>query len=207
MTGSEVIRPRNPWLAVLLSLMMAGLGHIYGGRIARGVMIMLASALLGQGALLILMLGRPNWCYVVSIVMWSMSVAVWVYAVVDSALCARRSPPDYQLKDYNRWHIYLALVLLTVPMSQAWALVVREGFVEAFYIPVNSMYPTISRGDRVLADKRVLRFESLQRGDLIVFVNPNDRQKRWIKRVVGLPGDRIEIRGGEVFLDGRALQP
>ena len=59
-------------------------------------------------------------------------------------------------------------VLLTVPMSQAWGLVVREGFVEAFYIPVNSMYPTVCRGDRVLADKRILRFESLRRGDLII---------------------------------------
>jgi len=185
--------------------MMGGLGHVYGGRIAKGVMIILVSALLGQGGLVILTLGRPNWCYVVSLVMWAMSAAVWLYAVVDSVLCARRSPPDYQLKDYNRWHVYLALLLLTVPMSLAWALVVREGFVEAFYIPVNSMYPTVSRGDRVLADKRILRFESLRRGDVIIFINPNDRRERWIKRVVGLPGDTIEMRDGEVFLNGQEL--
>ena len=45
MTDSEVTRPRSPWLAVLLSLMMAGLGHVYSGRIARGVMIILVSAI------------------------------------------------------------------------------------------------------------------------------------------------------------------
>jgi signal peptidase I len=201
-----VIRPRSPWLAVLLSLMMAGLGHVYSGRIARGVMIILVSALLGQGALVVLMLGSPNWSYVVSIVMWATSGAIWLYAVVDSALCALRSPPDYQLKDYNRWHIYVALALLTVPMSLAWALVAREGFVEAFYIPVNSMYPTICRGDRVLAHKRILRFEPLRRGDLIIFVSPNERRQRWIKRVVGLPGDTVEMRQGTVLLNGEQLQ-
>ena len=206
MTKSTVFRPRNPWLAALLSLMMAGLGHVYCGRIAKGLIIILVSALIGQGALITLMLGHPSWCYAASFVIWVMSGVVWLYAVVDSILCARRCPADYQLKDYNRWHIYLVLILLTVPISAAWSLVVRESHVEAFYIPVNSMYPTVCRGDRVLADKRILRFESLQRGDLIVFINPNDRGQRWIKRVAGLPGDAIEIRGGEVSVNGERLE-
>jgi signal peptidase I len=105
--------------------------------------------------------------------------------------------------------------------------------VQAFYIPSTSMVPTLERGDRVLVERVSYRFRDIHRGDVVVFSDPNpdpdpseDRgvvggvlhwfgeglglarpaQEDFIKRVIALPGETWEIRGGEVFVDGDPIQ-
>src|SRR6202167_1444626 len=78
-----------------------------------------------------------------------------------------------------------------------------------FYQPVKvegtSMTPSISDQERIFINKFVYRFEPIERGDVVVFWYPLDRTKSFIKRVVGLPGDTVEIQGGHVFLNGKLL--
>ncbi len=78
-----------------------------------------------------------------------------------------------------------------------------------FYQPVKvegtSMTPLISDQERIFINKFVYRFEPIERGDVVVFWYPLDRSKSFIKRVVGLPRDMVEIRGGQVFLNGKLL--
>jgi signal peptidase I len=84
---------------------------------------------------------------------------------------------------------------------------------QPFRIPSASMEPTLLVGDFLLVNKQISssRFPALapanlvRRGDLIVFHFPVDPSKDLVKRVVGLPGDRIRLRDGRVILDGRAL--
>jgi signal peptidase I len=130
---------------------------------------------------------------------------VWLYAVIDAYLLARKAGADYRLKDYNRWYVYLIFTLMMVPFSVSTALMVREGFYEAFLVAAESMRPTLAKGDRVIADKRVYQSEPVERGDVIVFVNPNKRHSRFIKRVVALANDTIEIRSNTVFVNGEEL--
>jgi signal peptidase I len=68
-----------------------------------------------------------------------------------------------------------------------------------------SMAPLLSDQERIFINKFVYRFEPIERGDVIVFWYPIDRSKSFIKRVIGLPGETIEIRGGRVFVDGKQL--
>jgi signal peptidase I len=68
-----------------------------------------------------------------------------------------------------------------------------------------SMAPLISDQERVFINKIVYRFESISRCDVVVFWYPLDRTKSFIKRVVGLPGETVEVRQGVVYVDGRAL--
>ncbi len=79
-----------------------------------------------------------------------------------------------------------------------------------FYQPVKvegtSMTPLISDQERIFINKFVYRFEPIERGDVVVFWYPLDRSKSFIKRVVGLPGDTVEIREGQVYLNGQLLQ-
>jgi signal peptidase I len=65
-----------------------------------------------------------------------------------------------------------------------------------------AMKPNFNDGDRIIIDRSV---GELKRGDVISFLYPKDKSKWFIKRVIGLPGEKIEIREGTVFVDGQAL--
>ena len=94
-------------------------------------------------------------------------------------------------------------------------LVVRSFFIEAFKIPTGSMEGTLLVGDFLLVNKLVygaeLPFTGLklpamrhpQRGDVIVFQWPVDRTKNFVKRIVGMPGDTLEMRHGNLIRNGR----
>ena len=88
------------------------------------------------------------------------------------------------------------------------ALVIQSFLVQAFYIPSSSMEPTLEVGDRVLVNKLSYDLHDVNRGDLVVFERPDGSAgdiKDLIKRVIGLPGETVEIRDGSVLIDGRVL--
>ena len=68
-----------------------------------------------------------------------------------------------------------------------------------------SMVPLLSDQERIFVNKFVYRFEPIQRGDVVVFWYPLDRSKSFIKRVVALPGELIEMRDGRVYVSGQLL--
>jgi signal peptidase I len=89
------------------------------------------------------------------------------------------------------------------------ALVVKTFLIQAFYIPSESMVPTLKVGDRVLVNKLSYSRGDVDRGDIVVFARPGgpgaDGIADLIKRVVALPGETIEGRDGGVYIDGRPL--
>lgn len=102
-------------------------------------------------------------------------------------------------------------------ISVALFLVLRTFIVEAFKIPSGSMERTLLVGDFLLVNKlaygaeipfthtRLPALREPQRGDVIVFESPEERTKTYVKRLVGLPGDTLEMRGGELFRNSRHL--
>jgi signal peptidase I len=111
----------------------------------------------------------------------------------------------------------------------ALALIIKTFLIQAFFIPSQSMVPTLKVGDRVLVNKLVYDFGEPQHGDVIVFENPSlvephrnvfeavwhwlieglgfstDPTKDFIKRVIGLPGDTVEMKNGKVFVNGSVV--
>jgi signal peptidase I len=87
------------------------------------------------------------------------------------------------------------------------ALGLRFWVLEPRYIPSSSMEPTLQIGDRIAVEKLSYRWREPQRGDVVVFYPPGetDRQRAYIKRVVGLPGDRLQIQNGQVYANGVPL--
>jgi signal peptidase I len=85
------------------------------------------------------------------------------------------------------------------------ALVIRTFVVQAFKIPSGSMLPTLQIGDHILVNKFLYYFQPVRRGDIIVFKVPQDETRDFIKRVIGLPGDTVEIRGKQVLINGAPL--
>ena len=85
------------------------------------------------------------------------------------------------------------------------ALLIRTFLLGPYKIPTGSMRMTFLEGDRIFVDKVSYRFHPPRRGDIIVFKYPVDRKKDFVKRLVGLPGDRVEIKSGRLVLNGKAL--
>jgi len=117
----------------------------------------------------------------------------------------------------HRWTktvLDLAFVVLVV-------LAAKAAIAEPFYVPSGSMEPTLLIGDELLAMKYPYGYSTAslpaildlpssprifsalpERGDVVVFRWPGDRSQVWVKRVIGLPGDRIAMRGGQVVING-----
>lgn len=82
----------------------------------------------------------------------------------------------------------------------------RTFVVQAFKIPSGAMKPTLLIGDHILVNKLFKTSEQIERGDIIVFPYPPDPRKDFIKRVVGLPGDWLEIRDKQIFVNNNPLK-
>jgi signal peptidase I len=99
------------------------------------------------------------------------------------------------------------LVILLISFALVFGFV-RPFVVEAFYIPSQSMVPTLKVGDRVLVNKFIYRFSEPERGDIVVFRSVEGGGEDLIKRVVGVPGDEIAVRGGTLYVNGvRQIEP
>jgi signal peptidase I len=108
-------------------------------------------------------------------------------------------------KDYRK-QIKEALQIIVFAFVLSWGL--RATVVDARIVPSPSMLPTIQVDDRLLVDKISYKFTDINRGDVVVFHAPANIDKRgvdYVKRVIGLPGDKIEIKDGKVFINEREL--
>ncbi|MDL1969091.1 MAG: signal peptidase I [Deltaproteobacteria bacterium] len=113
------------------------------------------------------------------------------------------SPPKSRLRE-NTEALVIAILL---------ALFIRAFIVQAFKIPSGSMKQTLQIGDHILANKfiygvklpyfgtTIIPYKKPQRGDIVIFKFPQDPKKDFIKRTIGIPGDVIEIRNKEVYVN------
>lgn len=196
---------RWPWVAVTLSVIMTGLGHIYCGRIVKGLVLAFISCILIPFLFGALAVSHSSIRIALIITALLASSVTWLYAIIDSGYIAKRTKKSYMPKDYNRWYVYVILILLGTGGSSQIAFNVRTFFLQAFRVPVASNYPTLIPNDRFLANKIAYKNSEPQKGDLIVFTNPQDRRQNYIKRVVAVAGETVEIRNGEIYVNDQKL--
>ncbi len=105
------------------------------------------------------------------------------------------SKPWKQIKLWVRELIIAGMVCLLVVTFIA----------QPFKVDGSSMLPNLKSDERIMANKLVARFGELKRGDVVVFWYPFDPSRTYVKRVIGLPSEMIEIRRGYVYINGRRL--
>lgn len=99
---------------------------------------------------------------------------------------------------------YIEIVVFAFILS--WGL--RSAVVQASIIPTGSMLPTIQLQDRVIVDKLLFKLSTIKRGDIIVFHPLSEVDSSgvpWIKRIIGLPGEKVEIKDGKVIINETKL--
>lgn len=101
----------------------------------------------------------------------------------------------------------------TIGLSIFLAFGIRTALAQSYFIPSGSMEPTLKINDRFMVDKLSYHFKNPQRGDIVVFNPPDVVLKEenldsdlFVKRIVGLPGDNVEVKGGRVYVNNRPLQ-
>ncbi|OHE20611.1 MAG: signal peptidase I [Syntrophobacterales bacterium GWF2_56_9] len=110
----------------------------------------------------------------------------------------------------SKFREYVEAIILAIVI----ALFIRTFVIQAYKIPSGSMNPTLQIGDHILVSKfnygiklpflrtTLIPVGAPQRGDIVVFIYPEDRSKDFIKRLIGVPGDTIEIRNKKIFING-----
>jgi signal peptidase I len=203
------IPTRKPWFAFILSLMLPGLGQLYTDGVAKGLRyfalnIGLSFLLIMLGGSMMVSLGFAGFVLIM-IVGWAINLGI----AVEAAYRAKRVK-NVQKRAYDRWWVYLLVLFLYTFLMNA---IPPEILVEhisprlsfrSFYLPSGSMAPTLEPGDLVIADPRYR--DDWQREDLVTF-RTSSSEHVMLKRIVGLPGETIEIRDGVAYIDGRKFEP
>lgn len=189
---------RSAIVATLANLIVPPFGHIYIGSPLRG----LAIIAVGFGTLLLF-----GWLGA-SATLWSFYLVQGFYLIVVITLCIdgailARQRKDYELKSYNKWYMYIPFVLiilflLGVFTTQRGKIV---GFDNLRNVSMN-MAPTIEAGDFIATDTRdhVLG-ATPERKNIITFLYPKDPSIVYVKRVLGLPGEKISIKNGVLHIN------
>ncbi len=101
---------------------------------------------------------------------------------------------------------FLKDVVSIIVVALILAVFIRTFIVETYVVQGPSMMPTLKDGERLLVNKLAYRFSKPKHGDVIVFRYPLDPSKDYIKRVIGIEGDVIEIRTGRVYRNGQIVE-
>ena len=90
----------------------------------------------------------------------------------------------------------------TIALALVLAFIINSFIIVNATVPTGSMENTIMPNDRIIALRLTYYFEKPERGDIVVFKYPDDESVLYVKRVIGLPGETVDIRDGKVYIDG-----
>jgi signal peptidase I len=203
------VKKRNPIISLLLSIIEPGLGQIYNGQLKKGIFLYFV------GLLILLTFSITGLHFYGLITFLLIGICWFIFVIVDSVITSIKIK-QIKLNNYNKWYIYLIFILtISIITLGSKDFLVK---IKAYSIPAGSMQPTLLIGDYLLANngayglrnpftnKVWIPIGKPQRGDVVVFILPQDPSKDYIKRVIGLPGDRIQIINKKVFVNGKLFE-
>ena len=196
-------KARKPITAALLSSVIPGLGQVYNGQPVKGILFYLATFLF---VILLSFTGLQYSFYgLMTIIL--LALFLWLFIVVESFIAAGKVKSS-TLKPYNKWYVYLIIVLLSFGIDLA----LTDFFVKdvlgirGFRILTDSMLPTLQKGDCIMTRLKDYKSRLPQRGDLVIIKDAENPSQELIRRVVGLEGEKFEIKNKRVFINNRPLQ-
>jgi signal peptidase I len=204
-----MLRPmskRKPWVAGMLSLLTPGLGHLYVGQPRKAAIVYLLVLFSYFGFAGLAMYGRvPNTVNMAgSLLILVFLLCVVVYMLIDGRHIARMEAGSYRLKFYNKWYLYGAIVLMTGVVGEQLTEIYQLSMLQFSTASVGSR-PNPQTGQFLMVENISYHFTNPRRGEIVVF-DSSDETKEMVKRVVGLPGEKLQIRDKRVWINDQPLQ-
>lgn len=178
--------------AVVLNFFAPGAGHVYLGAIGRGLAWAIAPAI---GYVVVELAAKEMSTGAVVAVVGGM-IAAWIGSMIDAGVLREEKHRDVS----KALVIFLSIALFLVGRSETFT--VRALFLEAFKVPSGSMIPAILVGDHLFVDKLVYGKRAAARGEVMVFKYPEHPEQDFVKRVVAVGGDRVEVRSQRLVING-----
>jgi signal peptidase I len=194
----ESLKKRKRILAFLLSLVTPGLGQIYNGQFKKGISYLVGFLLVSIIFSFLLFKFYGMIFYLI------IMLGFFLFISIDALLGATRLKV-IALKPYNKWYIYLIIFLLSVAIRPLLGWTIRNNIARAYKIPSSAMEPTVLVGDHLIADMKIYKSEKPKRGDIIIFEFPKDPSKDFIKRVIGLEDEKVEIINNKIYINEKLL--
>ena len=187
------------WLTALLSILFPGLGHIYVGSPERGLLFFVFQFLITMAGAFFL--AGFFWGVYLSFIF---AVLFRIIVVIDAIMRAKENF-GRELEFYQKFSTYMVFTVFSIMCAMIMQLVFAfKGKYEFFSVPTASMEPAILTNDKIVANHWAYNNEIPKRGDVVIFLYPKDETVKYIKRIVAIPGDIVEIKNGMLILNGQA---
>jgi signal peptidase I len=192
-------KKRNPFVSSFLSLLVPGLGQLYNGEPKKAVIFYLS-----QFAILLFPFAMDLQYRFTGLLLILTIFALFYFFVLAEATWRSLVKKTITLKPYNKWYVYILIIISSNLISSA----INNGFKESLvgikplHLQLSSNAPTLLPGDYIIVD---LRKKNPVKQTFIVFKSPNDPKKDYVKRVIATQGDLLEIKNKQVYVNNRAL--
>lgn len=210
MDQSRIEYERYWWLAGLLSFLAPGLGQVYNGEAKKGLfyyfLLSIWSGLIYGLLYFMMKQSFTRAGLLVIALLFLVSIGAHILVILESICSARKTDNEHRLKPYNRWYVYLIVIVLVSAVDYSVSFAVSDNLINAYKIPSGSMQPTIEPGDYVFCNQVCYGYVNPARKDLIIFKCPNDENTDYIKRIIGLPGDTVKITHNVLFINDRKIE-
>jgi signal peptidase I len=137
----------------------------------------------------------------------AVGIAFVAFCISDAISIAKRKKENYEPTKCNRWFAYVGYVVMVALFNDVYAFtIIIPFFVEAYKMPSGSMKPTLLIGDHFIVNKLIYKITVPRRGDVFVSKYPGNPTEGYLKRLIGQPGDEVEILGRLVLINGKPLE-
>jgi signal peptidase I len=195
-------KKRYPIIAAVLSLVTPGLGQLYNGQLKKGIIFFGAGFVL---PVLLFLIGiQRQFPGLIALILFM--TCLWVFIIGEAFFTALRKK-EVVLKPYNKWYVYILIILLISGTYMIpWGDIAYKIFrFSPFKIATGAMEPALESGDYLIADLKYFKENEIQRGDLVVFKFPQDPSKDFVKRIIAMEGEKIEIRDKQVYINDEPI--
>lgn len=205
---------RKIWIGVFLTLLSTGLGHLYCGYAKKGIALYIIKRVVALIIYSLILL-----VYYTNVILLAagavfLGISYQLYCVIDVIIKSRKSKHIYELKSYNRWYVYILYIVIgivIIPLITDNML--KYNTIKSYKIPSGAMKYTLLIGDHFIINRFIygiknpftgriiIPIEKPRREDIIVFQYLESPELDFLKRVVGIEGDVIEVRNKKLYVN------